>query len=247
MIIFCRFPLIAMENVDVDSEMDGILKEAQETNPEGEDTSDIGTPNAQISSSGDSPNFIEAITLLQKALAVHGAGGSGQANTTVISSKPDTNTGSTYNEYLSEISQDLEKCEERGPPLNENIAKLFRNLVYNDINVEKLENLSKEVLPPENINGLEANKVNSEVWRQIAHQTKSFDLKLQNLQKVILKSLSVLNKTANTLYEHRSEKDLTKLVALVKATIISCADATVFLGKANEDILTFRREKINLN
>ena len=247
MIIFCRFPLIAMENVDVDSEMDGILKEAQETNPEGEDTSDIGTPNAQISSSGDSPNFIEAITLLQKALAVHGAGGSGQANTTVISSKPDTNTGSTYNEYLSKISQDLEKCEERGPPLNENIAKLFRNLVYNDINVEKLENLFKEVLPPENINGLEANKVNSEVWRQIAHQTKSFDLKLQNLQKIILKSLSVLNKTANTLYEHRSEKDLTKLVALVKATIISCADATVFLGKANEDILTFRREKINLN
>ena len=247
MIIFCRFPLIAMENVDVDSEMDGTLKEAQETNPEGEDTSDIGTPNAQISSSGDSPNFIEAITLLQKALAVHGAGGSGQANTTVISSKPDTNTGSTYDEYLSKISQDLEKCEERGPPLNENIAKLFRNLVYNDINVEKLENLFKEVLPPENINGLEANKVNSEVWRQIAHQTKSFDLKLQNLQKIILKSLSVLNKTANTLYEHRSEKDLTKLVALVKATIISCADATVFLGKANEDILTFRREKINLN
>ena len=247
MIIFCRFPLIAMENVDVDSEMDGILKEAQETNPEGEDTSDIGTPNAQIGSSGDSPNFIEAITLLQKALAVHGAGGSGQANTTVISSKPDTNTGSTYDEYLSKISQDLEKCEERGPPLNENIAKLFRNLVYNDINVEKLENLFKEVLPPENINGLEANKVNSEVWRQIAHQTKSFDLKLQNLQKIILKSLSVLNKTANTLYEHRSEKDLTKLVALVKATIISCADATVFLGKANEDILTFRREKINLN
>ena len=173
MIIFCRFPLIAMENVDVDSEMDGILKEAQETNPEGEDTSDIGTPNAQISSSGDSPNFIEAITLLQKALAVHGAGGSGQANTTVISSKPDTNTGSTYDEYLSKISQDLEKCEERGPPLNENIAKLFRNLVYNDINVEKLENLFKEVLPPENINGLEANKVNSEIWRQIAHQTKS--------------------------------------------------------------------------
>ena len=57
--------------------------------------------------------------------------------------------------------QNLEKCEERGPPLNENIAKLVQNLVYNDINVEKLENLLKEVLPPENINGLEVNKVNS--------------------------------------------------------------------------------------
>ena len=53
-----------------------------------------------------------------------------------------------------------------------------------------------------------------------------------------------MSKTANALYEHRSEKDLIKLVALVKATIKSCADTAVFLGKANEDILTYRREKI---
>ena len=98
---------------------------------------------------------------------------------------------------MSEISQDLEKCKETGLPLNENIVKLFQNHVYNDINVGKLENFLKEVLPPENINELEADKVNSEIWRQIAHQTKSFDLKLQNLQKLILKSLSVLSKTAN--------------------------------------------------
>ena len=62
--------------------------------------------------------------------------------------------------------------------------------------------------------------------------------------KLILKSLSVLSKTENTLYEHRSEKDLTKLVALVKATIKSCADTAVFLVKATMDILTYRREKI---
>ena len=71
--------------------------------------------------------------------------------------------------------------------------------------------------------------MNSEIWGQIAHQTKSFDLKLQNLQKLILESLSVLSKTANTLYKHRSEKDLTKLAALVKATIKSFVDTAVFL------------------
>ena len=66
-------------------------------------------------------------------MAVHSVGSSGQADTIIISSKPDINTGSTCNEYLSK------KCEERGPPLNENISKLFKNLVYNDIRVEKLE------------------------------------------------------------------------------------------------------------
>ena len=105
--------------VDVDSEMDKILKEAQETSPEGDDTSDIGTPktpNAQTSSSGDSPKLIEAITLLQKVLAVHGAGSSVQADTTITSSKPDTNTGYTYDEYLNEITQDLEKYEITAKP-----------------------------------------------------------------------------------------------------------------------------------
>ena len=155
-----------MEKVDADSEIDEILKETQETNPEGDDTSVTGTPkapNAQTSSSGDSPNLIEAVTLLKKGLIVHGAGISGQTDTTVISSKPDNNTGSTYDEYLNEISEHLEKCEKRGPPLNENIAKLIENVVYNNINVEKLEIFLQKILPPENINGLEANKVNSEI------------------------------------------------------------------------------------
>lgn len=83
-----------------------------------------------------------------------------------------------------------------------------------DKNVEKLETLSKEVLPVENVNGSDANKVNSEIWRQIPHQTKSLDTNL-HFQKLILKSLSVLSKTANALNEHRSEKGLTELAALV--------------------------------
>ena len=56
-----------MESVDVDSEIDEILKNAEEATPEGNDASDIGTsktPNAQTSNSGDFPNLIEGITLL---------------------------------------------------------------------------------------------------------------------------------------------------------------------------------------
>ena len=107
MILFCWFPQTEMKSEDVDSEMDDILKEAQETNPEGEDTSDTENPKIlNSSSSWDSPNLIEAITLLQKALAVHGVGGSGQADTTDISSKLDRNKGSTYNEYFKNMKKE---------------------------------------------------------------------------------------------------------------------------------------------
>ena len=43
---------------------------------------------------------------------------------------------------------------------------------------ETIENLLKSVLPPENIEGLEPNKVNIEIWRTISHQTKSADLEI---------------------------------------------------------------------
>ena len=129
---------------------------------------------------------------------------------------------------------------------HEKIASIFQNLIYNDINIEKHEVLLKETLPPENLDGLEPTRVNTVIWGKIAHQTKRFDLKLQNLQMLVLKSLSILSTTANKLYENRSENDLTKLISLIKSTIKCCADSAVFLGKANEDILTYRREKINL-
>ena len=44
MILFCWFPQIETESVDVDSEINETPKKAQETPPEGDDTFDTGTP-----------------------------------------------------------------------------------------------------------------------------------------------------------------------------------------------------------
>ena len=96
---------------DVDSEMVEILKEAQEATPEIGDTFTTWTPktpNAQTSSSRDSPKLTVSITWHRKALAAHSAG-VGQTDTAIISSKPDTNTGSTYHEHLNKILQGLKK------------------------------------------------------------------------------------------------------------------------------------------
>ena len=45
----------------------------------------------------------------------------------------------------------------------------------------------EETFPPENIEGLEVNKVNIEVWRNVSHSTKHSDIRFQNLQNLILK------------------------------------------------------------
>ena len=84
-------------------------------------------------------------------------------------------------DYLNDFSLDYENMERKGPPLNQKLTKIFQDLIWNNTKPEKIENLLKSVLPPENIEGLEPNKVNIEIWRTISHQTKSADLKLQNM------------------------------------------------------------------
>ena len=134
--------------------------------------------------------------------------------------------------------------ERKGPPLNQKLTKIFQDLIWNNTKPEKIENLLKSVLPPENIEGLEPNKVNIEIWRTISHQTKSADLKLQNMQALVQKSFAVIANMADDLYKNRTEKDEKVISQTIKDSIRKCADAAVFLGKINQDILNLRREKI---
>ena len=87
--------------------------------------------------------------------------------------------------------------------------------------------------------------------KTISHQTKSADLKLQNMQALVQKSFAVIANMADDLYKNRTEKDEKVISQTIKDSIRKCADAAVFLGKINQDILNLRRENIapelNLN
>ena len=93
------------------------------------------------------------------------------------------------------------------PPLNQKLTKIFQDLIWNNTKPEKIENLLKSVLPPEKIEDLEPNKVNIEIWRTISDQTKSVDLKLQNMQALEQKCFAAIANMADGLYKNRTEKD----------------------------------------
>ena len=163
----------------------------------------------------------------------------------------DTNSGTqcanenSDEDYLNDNSLGYKNIERKGPPLNEKLTKKFQDLIWNNTKPEKIENLLKSVLPPENIEGLEANKVNNEIWRTTTYQTKSADLKLQNMQALVQKSFAVIANMAGDLYRNRTEKYEKVIIQTIKDSICKCADAAVFLGKINQDILNLRREKIS--
>ena len=63
------------------------------------------------------------------------------------------------------------------------------------------------------------------------------------MQALVQKSFAVIANMADDLYKNRTEKD-EKVISQTKDSICKYADAAVFLGKINQDILNLRREKI---
>ena len=104
-------------------------------------------------------------------------------------------------DYLNDILLEYQNIERKVPPLNEKLTKNFRDLIWNNTKPEKIENFLKSILPSENIEGLEPNKVSVEIWRTISHHTKSADLKLQNMQALVQKSFAVIANMAVDLYK----------------------------------------------
>ena len=67
----------------------------------------------------------------------------------------------------------------KGVSPEEKLINIFQDLTWNNTKPDKIENLSKNVLPWGNIDGLEPSNVNIDFWGTISHQTKSVHLNMQ--------------------------------------------------------------------
>ena len=100
-----------------------------------------------------------------------------------------------------------------------------------------------DTLTPQNLENLERTLVNPEIWRKISHKTKSVDLRLQEIQKLVLKSGIIVAKIMNLLYEAKQNQEASML-EVTKSGIRLCADTAMLIGQTNIEILSFRRAKI---
>ena len=93
------------------------------------------------------------------------------------------------------------------------------------------------------IENLEKNVINLEIWRKISDKTKSVDFRLQEIQKLVLKSDVVVAKIMNLLYEAKQNQEASML-AMTKSGIRLCPDTAMLIGQTNFEILNFRSAKI---
>ena len=101
-----------------------------------------------------------------------------------------------------------------------------------------------DIATPENIEGFEVTKVNKDVWRNIVHKTKTFDIRFQHLQDLISKSLTAVSYMGNQLFENGFEREQAKIKENFKILLKRCADSVLLLGKANLNLIDLRRDKI---
>ena len=130
-------------------------------------------------------------------------------------------------ELLQVLTQEFESQKERGPPIHKKLEKILQDLLWGVFKKEKLEKVVMDTLPA--TKNLEKTLVNPEMWRKISHKTKSVDLRLQEIQKLVLKSGIVVAKITNLLYEAKQNQEASML-EVTKSGIRLCADTAMLTG-----------------
>ena len=86
-------------------------------------------------------------------------------------------------------------------------------------------------------------KVNPEIWSKLKHVTRSADLRLANMQKILVKVVSTVAKSTDTLLAMRADPEKTSASASTEKLgklITHNADALALLGNVNIE-LSYRR------
>ena len=141
---------------------------------------------------------------------------------------------------LSNIALNLSSTEQTGPPISEHLAKIINSKLADELDITKLKEILSKYQRPQNCEEMYVPKVNPEIWQKLKPYAKKSDIKLANLQDTIIKGLSSLATSMNTLLECRE----TKTIPDYKAIIPQLLDTTALFGHVWNEISYKRKAAI---
>ena len=113
-----------------------------------------------------------------------------------------------------------------GPKVRDEIADGLTVMLSERLGAENMEKIMDKYPTPENVPGLVVPKVNPHIWENIPAKTKSRDLRIQKLQKPLVKGIIALTNQMNA--DPTSEQE----------------ETLALLTHANYELNLFRREAI---
>ena len=139
---------------------------------------------------------------------------------------------------IEKLTKDLALEDKKGPDINVQLAGLVHKLLREaKPNETKLNELKKQYIPPNNCEGLSETRVNANIWNNLGETARSNDLKLQKVQKYLVKGMTALVTVIDTLIKDEpkssNEDDISKLM-----------DAVILLANAKTEVNLRRRERL---
>jgi hypothetical protein len=133
---------------------------------------------------------------------------------------------------LSNIALNLSSTEQTGPPISEHLAKIINSKLADGLDITKLKEILSKYQRPQNYEEMYVPKVNPEIWQKLKPYAKK--------QDTIIKGLSSLATSMNTLLECRE----TKTIPDYKAIIPQLLDTTALFGHVWNEISYKRKAAI---
>ena len=163
---------------------------------------------------------------------------------------PKLGSSVTEDALLNEIAQDFESDEQTDPKVVQKLADIVNKRWGSKLEDAKLKEKLAKYNRPDNCEKLTVPKVNPEIWNKLKHVTRSADLRLANMQKVLVKVGSAVAKSTDTLLAIRADPEKTSASALTEKLgklVMYNADALALLGHVNIELSYHRRDAIKPN
>ena len=122
----------------------------------------------------------------------------------------------TEDALLNEIAPDFESDEQTDLKVAQKLADIVNKRWGSKLEEAKLKEKLAKYNRPDNCEKLTVPKVNPEIWNKLKHGTKSADLRLANMQKVLVKVGSAVAKATDTLLAIRADPEKTSALALTE-------------------------------
>ena len=149
-------------------------------------------------------------------------------------------------DILCELTEGFNNDELCDPKINPDLAKAINEVWGKKLTPEKLKIRLNKHLKPENCDQLSPTLVNMEIFSNIPAHTRSRDVKLQKMQKFLLKSAYPFVKILDSILTSNSSNDEPDHILINKIKELA-SDALAVLNQSNQELLQQRRDGITKN